>query len=390
MHRLAYISPLPPATTGVADYSRELLPYLAQHIQLTCFATGDVDPALRQAFTCLPLAAFAPRRWAFDAALFHLGNSHHHAGGYDLFRRHPGVLVLHEAVMHHFLADHTAGRGDFPAYTRELAYELGPAGADLALGIQFAGTPHPLFALPLTRRLLDLSLGIITHSRHAAAQVRALTDRPVAAVPALVEPRTGHPRREQLGLPPETLLLGSFGLVTPARRVDVVLGALRRLRETRPAHLLIAGDVQPTVPLDTLIAELELGEHVTRLGRVPDLAAFVDWLATVDVVVNLRQPTAGETSATALRALVAGRPLIVSDAGWYAELPPDVAVRLPATDAAALAETLANLANDEARRAALGSAARAYARREHHGERVAAAYLGALADFLGWRGGYRG
>ena len=33
--RIAYFSPLPPARSGIADYSRELLPHLARHARLT-------------------------------------------------------------------------------------------------------------------------------------------------------------------------------------------------------------------------------------------------------------------------------------------------------------------------------------------------------------------
>jgi len=51
-----------------------------------------------------------------------------------------------------------------------------------------------------------------------------------------------------------------------------------------------------------------------------------------DVHVNLRSPTMGETSGTAIRALALGKPLVVSDVGWFAELPSGVALKVPVDD----------------------------------------------------------
>ncbi len=384
MLRLAYFSPLPPARTGVADYSRELLPYLAQRAEVTLFPSGHVEEALRQQFAAYPLQEYTFRRWDFDAALFQMGNSRHHAPFYHTFRRFPGILALHDYVLHHFLADLTAGQANFPAYARELGYELGAAGIDLALDIQYQRQPHPLFTLPLNQRLLDLSLGIMGHSHYVAERVRARTKRPVGVVPALVDPQPIHNRRAQLNLPPETFLIGSFGQITAARQMDVALSAFAHLRQTMPrAHYLIVGEAHPEVNLPALIAASGLDGAVTHLGFVADLAEFVDWIGSVDVVINLRCPTAGETSATALRALAAGCPLIVSDAGWYAELPDEVALKVPTPPYSdALFRLLQTLAQQPGQRQAMGQAARAYAQTHHSGPAVADAYVSFIEGIL--------
>ena len=383
MLSLAYFSPLPPARTGIADYSRELLPFLARRARVTLFTDAPPTDDVRS-LAQYPLADYGFRRWGYDAALFQMGNSEHHAPMVRVFRRYPGILVLHDAVLHHFLADQTAGRGNFPAYARELGYEMGNAGIHLARDIQYQRQPHPLFAMPLTRRLLDLSLGVLVHSRYAAARVRAHTNHPVGIIPALIDMPSDHSRRHQLDLPPDTLLCGSFGQITAARQMDVVLAAFARLRQTHPhAHYLIVGDVHPEVDLPGLIAAHDLAAHVTHLGYVPNLAAFVDWIGSVDVVINLRYPTAGETSATALRALAAARPLIVSDDGWYAELPDTIVLKMPPRrDPDALLPLLRHLADHPDRQRAMGEAARAYVAVHHQGGAVADAYVAFVARVL--------
>ena len=105
----------------------------------------------------------------------------------------------------------------------------------------------------------------------------------------------------------------------------------------------------------------------------------------VTCCVSLRWPTMGETSAIVVRALTLGRPLVVSDVGWFADLPDEVAVKVPVggDEVEVLADTLESLARDPVRREAMGAAARALAEGEHDLERAAEAYTAALEEAAG-------
>ena len=110
-------------------------------------------------------------------------------------------------------------------------------------------------------------------------------------------------------------------------------------------------------------------------GYLADMRDFISWIAAADVLVNLRYPTVGETSATALRGLAAGRPVIVSDHGWYAELPDDACVKVAPNDSEALYQAMRRLAENPALRHAIGQRAAAYAQREHSLAAAAQRYL---------------
>ena len=105
-------------------------------------------------------------------------------------------------------------------------------------------------------------------------------------------------------------------------------------------------------------------------------------MAACDVLVNLRSPTMGETSGSVIRALSLGKAVIVSDIGWFSELPDAAVLKVPvdefevATIAAAL-----ELAATHGRE--LGQAARAYAHSGHDLGRVADAYVAALEQAAG-------
>ena len=372
--RLAYFSPLPPARSGIADYSADLLPVLTERANVTLFSDAPVTPL---GLPHQPFDAFPAERWAYDLPLYHMGNSAYHTDIYRLLRRFPGVIVLHDFTLHHFVAHLTLGAGSFAAYVREMGYELGETAAPLVRDIRSGRAPNPLYDVALNQRVIDSSLGLIVHSRTVAGWIHAV--RPaarVAVIPHLVVPRPVRSRRAELNLPAEAVLIAAVGQVTVAKQLPLALRAFRRLLDFVPeARFLIVGEVLPEVDLDAVIGELGIGERVMRLDYVESLGAFVDWVATADIVLNLRYPTLGETSGAALRVMAAGRPLVVFDHGWYGELPDEAAVKVPPLDEGALLAALLELAGDPARRAALGAAAAQYVAEQCAPAVVADAYV---------------
>jgi glycosyltransferase involved in cell wall biosynthesis len=163
----------------------------------------------------------------------------------------------------------------------------------------------------------------------------------------------------------------------------MALWAFKKLRESMPgAHYLLVGETLAETDLAALITELDLTGAVTHIDYVPELSRFVDWVYTADIVINLREPTMGETSATALRAMAAGRPLIVFDHGWYAEIPTEAASKIPPLDEEALLTAMRHLAQSAPLRSKMGEAGQHYTRQECHPQTVAEAYVRALSSTL--------
>lgn len=384
MLRVAYFSPLPPARSGIADYSAELLPYLAQHMQLTVFAPNpaQVDTSLSDQFDVRSLSSYPAQRLQFDVALHQMGNSDNHAAHYELFCRYPGLVVLHDYFLHHFLAHHTAGQGNMAGYVRELAYAYGQEGVALARQIRTGRQGNVVFERPLNQRLLNLSLGTIVHSRYVQ-QLLANNGHPSHHIPALIIPHSAQSRRAEFGIANDAIIFGSFGQVNQARQFELALRAFKQVVPQLPnAVYLIVGEVLPEVPLADLIAEAGLTSHVHHIGYAATLQAFVDYLQTADIVINLRHPTLGETSAVALRALAAGKPTIVFDHGWYAELPDDGCFKLPPQDEAALVAAMLQLAQSAELRQRVGKTAVSYAAAHHHPATVAAQYAQTIRQML--------
>ena len=395
--RIAYCSPVNPAPSGIADYSEELLPYLGQYATLTLFIEDGLkptNPQLEAHLEVLPLRRLERelRRHPDTALVYHMGNSPAHAGIWRQAQRWPGVVVLHDFVLHHFMLWYAANvRHDIQQYVRAMGERYGEAGAHMAQLMIRSRFTDAAFAFPCCEPVLAAARGLLVHSQFVQNQVATLQPTmPVAVVPMGVPPPTTTDRaaaRARLGLPPTVSVLASFGHLNAWKRVEPALRAVAALRaEGLDARYLLVGSVSPNYDLAGLIARARLGDAVTITGYVPR-TQFDDYVAAADLCLNLRFPTGGETSASLLRLLGAGRPTLVSAVGAFAELPPGTAAQVdpgPAEGEQILAYCRL-LLRQPALAAALGAQAKAFVAAEHTLAGAALGYARFLARMYGWR-----
>jgi glycosyltransferase involved in cell wall biosynthesis len=371
--KVAYFSPMPPERTGVADYSALLLPALERRVAVSVVRRGRKR---------------SPRDT--DVALYHVGNNPDaHAWIVDALRRRPGVVVLHDFVLHHLVAGMTVGRRDGHGYLDAMEREHGVVGRLLAHGVLDKRIP-PLWEsrpedFPLAGFVLQHATGLIVHSRTVRDLARgAGFEGPIWVVP--------HPAWPVPDLAPERVangpVIGCFGVVNSSKRIPELLRAFAAVRRRHPdATLLLVGPTSPGFDLDRRLQRLGLaGEGLVREGWVDERRLW-SLMAGVDVCVNLRHPTMGETSGSVIRSLSLGKPLVVSSVGWFSELPDAVGIKVPvdSTEVETLEAALELLLTREDLRSELGAAAAALARREHELERVAELYAAAVEEAAGGR-----
>ncbi|HZR96883.1 MAG TPA: glycosyltransferase family 4 protein [Gaiellaceae bacterium] len=364
--KVAYFSPLPPSTSGIADYSALLLPALEARVEVEVVRPGRTRPVADA-----------------DVALYHVGNDPDaHGWIVDALRRREGVVVLHDFVIHHLVAGMTIGRNDGHAYLAAMEREAGVAGRMLGWGV-LEGRVPPLWEVrptefPLVGEVLDLASGIIVHSHYVETHVREHGyDGPLWRIP--------HPAWPVRDVEPAGVggspLFGCFGHLNESKRIPQLLRAFARFRETHPgARLLLVGAEAPGFDLAGRLERLGLDD--TGVVREPYVEEHRLWslLAACDACVLLRAPTMGETSGSAIRTLALGKPLVVNDLGWFSELPDDVALKVPAggdDEIDEIAAALGHLAEPGVA-AEMGDAAARYVRREHDLDAVAERYVAAL------------
>jgi glycosyltransferase involved in cell wall biosynthesis len=363
--KVAYFSPFPPERSGIADYSALLLPALEERMEVKVARRGKTKP---------------PR--GTDVALYHVGNNPEaHGWLVDALRRRPGIVVLHDFVLHHLVAGLTLGRGDVEGYLDAMQRDAGVIGRLLAHGVADQLLP-PIWEeraadFPLTGFVLDKADGVICHSRFVEAKLREYGfGGPVAVVPMPAWPsgELGDP----VVRPGRSPVIGCFGYLNRPKRIPELLEAFARLRDRFPQALLVLGG---SAAADVKVAPTE---GVLRLEHLDERTLWRH-LAACDVIVSLRSPTMGETSGMVIRALSRGKPLVVSDVGWFSELPDEVAVKVPVDEheVGALTRALELLAGDDDLRRRMGAAALDAAKNEHDLGHAADLYVKAIEEFGG-------
>jgi glycosyltransferase involved in cell wall biosynthesis/SAM-dependent methyltransferase len=367
--RVAFFSPLPPARSGIADYSAALLD------SLTCLSEVD-------AFAETP-AAFDPSR--YDACIYQLGNNPHHAFAYEAALRHPGFVVLHEANLHHLIADLTIRRGDWDAYLREVERNGGAEALAYALRHVRTLERGPQYEIPMLRAILERSRGVIVHSEAVAEVVRQQGfSGPIGKIPhgAWMVEADRMAYRQRLGLDERAPLIGIFGFLKPYKRIAESLRAFRRLVRLVPeARLILVGEAHPELPLESMIASMNLAAYVRHIDFAP-IEDFNGYLGACDIVLNLRYPTVGESSGTLLRALGMGKAVVVSDVGSFREFPDEICLKAPvgAGEEEHLFEYLNLLVSRPEIAYTLGGRAREWVARECNWDRVAQLYLAFVSE----------
>lgn len=389
--RMAYLSPLPPQHSGIADYSVELLAQLEQHYAVELIVDGPLAPELAARYPVRDLAWFERYGSQFPRVLYHFGNSPVHQHMFGLLRSHPGIVVLHDFFLSN-LIDTMERDGSVPHALPHALYD-----AHGYTGLQELardGRNAAIWAFPCNKEVLDHASGVIVHSdfsrRLAQHWYGGASGADWHTVPLLRGLPAGHDAatarataRAALGLADDQFVVCSFGMMGVTKRNDLLLDAFLAspLAHDRRCQLVFVGKPDPDRYGNDIARRIEqagvaAGIRITGFVTAEQYAA---WLAAADLGVQLRSRTRGETSASVLDCLLYGLPTIVNAHGSNTDLPADVVWQLEdQCDSDALAAALARLHRDGASRAALADRARAYMAAHHTPQQVGPRFVAAI------------
>jgi glycosyltransferase involved in cell wall biosynthesis len=349
--RAGFFAPMPPAPTGVADYAEALFTAMSATGELSLNAPGDVN-------------------------LYHLGNNQLHREIYARAIEHPGIAVLHDAVLHHFFLGSLTQAGYLEEFaynydSRDLAHELWTDRARSA-------TDPRYFEYPMLKRIARCSKALIVHNPAAASAVRRhAPDARIYEIPHLFVPpslQTGT-----LDIDPHTFLISVFGHIRESKRLPAILRVLQNAWKHDPnIRLLVAGSFASSDLERALRTQLD-DPRIIRVGYLAE-ADFWRYATRTDLCVNLRYPSACETSGMAIRLMGIGKPVVFTSGDEIARIPENACLRIDSGPAEEemLADTISWAAKNRDALQQIGENARRHIAQHHAIEKCAALYWDAL------------
>jgi glycosyltransferase involved in cell wall biosynthesis len=344
--KLAYLSPLPGARSGIADYSAELLPELSRHYDIDVIVCQDEPLSDTWVSANAPLRNvewFRRNYRAFDRVMYHFGNSHFHSHMFDLLRDMPGIVVLHDFFLSGIVA-HLDLTGAKPGlWGKTLLTDHGwRAGQER---FQASDSADVVWAYPCNGDVFRDALGVIFHSRHGVDLAKTwhgdpatgewshlpLLRRAKAFPPDGGKSRLRRQAREALGIGANDFLVCAFGHLARTKLNDRLLDAWlnSELARQPDCQLVFVGQNEGGPFGEGIARRIERAGGRIRITGFVDQADYERWLFAADAATQLRTKSRGETSAAVLDCWNAGLATIVNAHGALAELPDDCVIKLP-------------------------------------------------------------
>ena len=299
-----------------------------------------------------------------DACVYQIGNSFEfHEGGVRWLADFPGLVCLHDFFLGHlFYGWAQTHRVQAESvlqnwYGKEMAKRFFSF-SDSESFIE--GTRE---FMPMTEWICSRAEGVITHSQWGCDRVLNSCSGPVrvASLPYDAPGAINSPfdRRSTDG---GTLKLLTIGHANPNKRIASVIQAigLSPLLRQRIKYRLV-GAIQPDAMESLSALAAHLGVNLLISGEVDD-SELNRAINESDVISCIRWPVLEAASASAIEAMLYGKVVIVTDAGFYADIPESCAIKINhSNEIVELQSSLISLLEDQSRVVSLGAAAQNWA-----------------------------
>jgi glycosyltransferase involved in cell wall biosynthesis len=390
--KLAYVSPLPPERSGIADYSAELLPALARHYDIEVIVAQETisDPWISANCPVRSAEWLVQHSERYDRVLYHFGNSTFHQHMFGLLKRVPGVVVLHDFFLSGMIS-HMDVHGYAPG---DWARELYSSHGYKALCDRFhaSDAADVVWKYPCSLSVIQNSLGLIVHSPNSLRLAHQWYGGDFVdwfVIPLMRDSHISTKRtiaRKALGLNTNDILVCSFGLLGPTKLNHRLLNAWlnSKLVDDQSCHLIFVGENYCGDYGRELLTTIR---HAKRKARIhitgwTETEVFRQYLSAADVGVQLRTLSRGETSAAVLDCMNYGLATIVNANGSMADLAAEATWKLPEEfNDEDLIEALETLRQDKAQRQRMGAAARKIILKKHDPSICADRYSEAIERF---------
>ena len=390
-YKLALVTPWIPQRTGIATYETLLVPYLEKYFAIDIFTSAD---GLESEKNFYVMCDIKNRANEYDLVIYEIGNNElFHKEIFELLENcsSNSVVELHDLVLVRlFLYSYGSSSDKFGAIVRRLYGDA--AEQIIPIFIEGGNSLNVKERYPLGDRVARYAKHSIVHNQWCRNKVGPNCFQiPLAAFGhAFSETQLAkciHFLDNKFGLNGK-IVIGCFGWIGKYKRITAIIESANKIvKKKGNFKFVLWGEVPPKSRVAAMIAEANMDDVFTISGFLPKEDYWAA-LQRTDIVVNLRYPSAGESSATLLEEFSSGKPVIISNYAAYKEYPDDICIKIASgedevREQEELEQALIQLIQSSELREQLGKRAREYVRREHNPQKVARMYYEVACQIVG-------
>jgi glycosyltransferase involved in cell wall biosynthesis len=289
----------------------------------------------------------------YDMICYAVGdNWSFHGGAIELLAQKPGVVQLHDVALDNLVAGwkHWSSTKIHPRGTKTLS--AGP--------ISTVNSSVKIEADSFVDWPMSMATGGVVHADHYLGLAKAACPGLVVKLPLPVADIDVAPLQKRQ--PKDPLRIVTVGHVNsnklPAEIIRAI-GSSEKLRNQCHYSLLGPIENETSSKLEKLAGSLGVKLRMTGWLDEEDLLREI---GESDCVLCLRHPILEGASMSAIVGLLSARPTVVCNAGFYAEIPDDLVIKIPARpDTAAIKGALETIVDEPGDMAAMATRARVHA-----------------------------
>ena len=333
--KLLYASPFWPMKSGISEYSENLLMGLERFFDITLL-TDQYTLQNKQLIKRFPVIRYqrSKKYKGFDYIIYNIGNNpDFHSYMIEAMQSNPGFVILHDYSLYYLAVDYYQEKGCL----FQKLYELhGVEGITLVKNSLKRSEQSDLLQhknlaslLPLNKEFLVGAKGVFVHSEYTKSKLREECNIEKVKIIPFCQPQLemAEPKDKSIlskkfnNIRNNDYVIGSAGFIAPSKQNELICKAVLLYNKThkKKVHYVMIGDGN--------YVDTYLGEYIHKTGFT-GMKDFFDALDCCDLIFNLRYPYGGETSATLLQCMSKGLPCVITNIGWFGELPQDCVIKI--------------------------------------------------------------
>ncbi len=369
--------------SGISDYSEVLIYGLNKYFDITLLI-DNYKLQNKKLYNDFNVVTYSHEMdlTHYDFRIYNIGNNpEFHAYIYETALKYPGMIILHDLILFYLIIGYYQSKQSLYSkiYSMENTKGIHLIRKYIKNKTNLLHAKDLSDKLALNKELLISDNKFMVHSDYAYNNIISTVNdskkvKKINMAEQIVDFKQIEKKMllKKYNIPENAFIFCSLGYIAPTKLNHIICETLIKLREQYGnIFYIMAGEGD--------YCDRYLCDYIIKTGFI-DLDLFNNFLYHSDVIVNLRNPSMGETSAVTIRSLGLGKISIVSDDAWFSELPDDIVIKIKNNEISdKLYEKMELLITDNELSAQISRKATDYINKEHSLEKIS----GEIAEFLG-------